>query len=558
MSFSIGDRVRVTNPFGYLRVGMIGIIRGHYDDSVFIDFADDVSDRRFTLGHDGDGHGPGGGPILPRGANTGYWINTVYVELYEREPTGAPKPFYLVEIVGGEIVEIANEEFDDGAKAAARASELTKARGHKVQARRRKLNDNWHAVEAERLASGSVIRLDVERLGLPVIAEHYAFIDGDSRVSYVPSEEYGAVGRRTTVAIGSYLQRFYDALTKVEVEVFAAKLRYHGKLKTTSDPKEAVRIYREGPDSCMTGSFTGLPFHPVSTYFGGDLALAYLEDNGAIIARCLIWPDRKLYSRAYGDIAKIKTILREEGYTQGDFEGARMNRVPYTLDGRNYFVLPFVDRADSYAGSPGSLCVVDQGDHFTITTDFEGYFCNQTCGVVSERSKIASGRSDPHQNSDCQRCEDEYGLGELETVVVSISGATELWCSECQGEHTYLCGGTGAWVCDEIPHGVTSSGGMISAHHVADVGGFICAKTRKAIFDEAPVVMANGATWSNEAFLREGFVCAGNGRKYRLSDSERISGKLYSRDYLKRFPRPKDDAPPAANDLAREPVRLRA
>ncbi|WP_207184005.1 hypothetical protein [Methylobacterium indicum] len=527
------------------------------DDWPFVDFAE----SGFNRGHPGNGAAPGGGSILPPLQRSGYWVPPDVIVVHERPITAADlKPFFLVEIKGGQVVDVPGEGFDDGADAAARAAVLTKQLGHKVQARRRKLNSNWHEVEAERLSSGQFSRFDVEKVGLPVITEHYAYLNDEGRVSYVPSEEYGAAGRRHDVTAGSYLNRFYTALSPSEVELYEARLRYEGQLQITDDPKRAVEIYQNGPSSCMSGKFKqyGEKHHPVEAYFAGDLALAYLEDNGEIIARCLIWPEKKLYTRAYGDLAKIKSLLRAEGYSQGDFFGAKMQRLTHMYDRRDFFILPFVDKSDSYAGSPASLCVVDRGDHFEISERFEGYHCAQTSGLMNV-DRTVDEDNEPDPNYDCQRCGYDESDLDLSDVVVSVTGSTEVWCDDCRNSNSFRCAGSRQWVCEDVPNGLDAADKQVSLHHLRKVGGFICASSQKAFVDEAPVVLSNGATWSRDAFLKHGFTCAGNGRNYATTDGETIGGKHYSQDFIRRFGKPKEEAPVAANqDLVREPERLRA
>ena len=68
--------------------------------------------------------------------------------------------------------------------------------------------------------------------------------------------------------------------------------------------------------------------NPAGQYGAGDLAIAYLEnEDGYVIARTLVWPDKKIYARIYGDEDENLAIaLASQGYLYDSlgFTGARL------------------------------------------------------------------------------------------------------------------------------------------------------------------------------------------------------------------------------------------
>lgn len=112
------------------------------------------------------------------------------------------------------------------------------------------------------------------------------------------------------------------------------------KLKYAKSRKKIIKIYRIGPSSCMKGKTR------VGAYSGPDLALAYIEDKGTVMARSLVWPKEKLhtciYARSEETCHLMKRLLTNEGYRYGSFVGARLNRK---------HKVPSLDCALSYAPS---------------------------------------------------------------------------------------------------------------------------------------------------------------------------------------------------------------
>lgn len=175
---------------------------------------------------------------------------------------------------------------------------------------------------------------------------------------------------RIPIKPGKYLQKFYgDSLTADLIKNFAAKVRSHNtNLLFTNDPAKITAIYQSVGQACMSHStshyraanFNGAK-HPTTVYATSpDLALAYTtnpENADAITARAIVWPDRKLYARAYGDTEAMIEALHSSGFRSAPLDGARLPLLPLSKKdfGEGFYTCPYIDhikwaRLDAAAG----------------------------------------------------------------------------------------------------------------------------------------------------------------------------------------------------------------
>ena len=171
---------------------------------------------------------------------------------------------------------------------------------------------------------------------------HFAHIShNDPRLlAYTKSPAHGELGQRLPIKPGRYLTQFYgDTLTPEQIKHWASCVRGTSmSLHITTDPKEIIQIYGTVGVACMSHStrhyrsaaYNG-GLHPTISYTKGDLAVAYLAPEATApglpkiaVARAVVWPARKLYSRAYGDSEAMRAELDAQGYTAGPLDGARI------------------------------------------------------------------------------------------------------------------------------------------------------------------------------------------------------------------------------------------
>lgn len=335
------------------------------------------------------------------------------------------KPFYLVALKGGREEEaLPGETFDVGKQAGDRAKLLTVEMGRKVQVRQRKAADPdaWRARERQRMEDGTYTLLP-EAWNLEPIADHFLHLSSTKKgmLAYTESPDKGERDLQTPIKPGAYAKRFYPHLDEKEVGRLSALVSCDGQLMFADTAEEMRRVYMRGPDSCMSGSFGELPCHPAEVYAAGDLAVAYLEDDdNRIIARCVVWPEKKLFTRAYGDIEKIVSQLEAAGFKRGNHFGARIRHVEYG----DCFVLPYIDECHSKCGDPACLCVTWKDGNLVISD--RGYLANDTDGYIYGDGDDDCYAETSENQTVCDSCEDR--VHEDDVFPVRTRYGTRDWC----------------------------------------------------------------------------------------------------------------------------------
>lgn len=187
----------------------------------------------------------------------------------------------------------------------------------------------------------------------------------DGMLAYYDSPQHRARGRLTTTKSGRYLRRFFgDLLDQPEIERLAhAWEGYYqpAEVYITKDASEAVEAYKNAYlGSCM--AFTGGEYagreHPAVVFDGTDLAVAVIGGLENPTGRCVVWPDKKIFLRGYGDERRMSHALEAIGYRRGnrsEFEGARLARIE---EEHNLYVLPYLDMT-YYVRDDGTYLIVD-------------------------------------------------------------------------------------------------------------------------------------------------------------------------------------------------------
>ncbi len=262
-----------------------------------------------------------------------------------------------------------------------------------------------------------------------VVVEHYCHVSraDPNKVAFTPDEKYGIEDRRIRMRPGRYLEKLKVDQTRYNINVRQWCAKYVvenvcSELKFATEADEIEDVYRHGPHSCMVHSTSsyGTDFHPVRVYAAGDLAVAYLSPNGDhVTARALVWPEKKLYGRIYGDAMKLSILLKEQGYKANTtFTGAKLLKVNNKNSGshsHNTYIMPYLD------GPNRSLSV--SGDFFII--DEEGH-------------DAGTGTGGKIRLFTCGKC-----TSQVFAVVTSIRGA--YWCQPCIDEHAWCCNHCSHW-----------------------------------------------------------------------------------------------------------------
>lgn len=426
--------------------------------------------------------------------------------------------FYVVDVADGH--EFGPYETPELAEIARRAL-MTAEPSRKF--RIKKIGDlNWRDREQRRLDLGEYVsvpwlRTDWWYSCQDIWEDHFPHVSlkHPGKMAYTENADKGQADVQTPIKPSRYLARFFGDVLKergLDVRDLAAEFerKYAPRelrIATTAD--EIVRVYENGPSSCMAGHHSWPDdVHPVTIYAHGDLAVAYIHDDDKsshpkIVARSLIWPEKKTHSRVYGDIARMKVVLGAAGYSFAPPIGAKLSRIlPSRTD--SVFIAPYID-AGKDAGH-GALAVLDRGDHLVIceSVTADGFECNCTNGLSADSDGDAYEWEDDGPDYYCDRCED--GCDETWTVFVSRRQTRE-WCRYCRDDHSFYCERTGnSYSEDDV--GSTEVGGQTWSDYAAEDDAVLCEITDTYWPAEDTVTLADGRVCCNDEFRRRGFECS--------------------------------------------------
>lgn len=336
---------------------------------------------------------------------------------------------------------------------------------------------DWRAREAERLANGTYIPLPAswaERVS-EAYPDHFAHVaNSDKRkVAFTESDAAGQRDRQKVLSAAEYVTRYFsDAGSSGSARHWFASERAYfcdamaGNsicvLFTPEGDGEAIaRVYTECRDSrhgdvssCMAypaSDFRSGGVHPCSVYAeGGDLVLAFLrghdveggdgcgdcgagefhggdvcpsaswDASGDVLARCIVWPEQKRYSRVYGssDHARaLRTGLEAMGYASGSLSGARIAKVQAPGRRSGVYVVPYLDGCSSFDDEGDVFRLSSHGDHCGGSTD----------GTVYVEPEFT-----------CDHCGDDVGADDIRSVYVGRRD-TEEWCEHCADNDAVYC-----------------------------------------------------------------------------------------------------------------------
>lgn len=243
------------------------------------------------------------------------------------------------------------------------------------------------------------------------------------------------------VKVGRYVTNFMPHMSAFSRDWTAALTPEHMFLADTREAIRGIYLSRgDGTRSCMTHSNKELGLetfgkdlpHPTEAYAAGDLAVAYINGTACDVsaegkaaaalvrkptARCVVWPERKIHGRIYGDSSRMERALHINGYKSGAdsiggsaWHGARLLKLPLLPAGTSNiwseaqsFIVPYFD---------AEVCAVDTGEYLQVVNARE---CRRESGDVFRYNgtpvlqiRNAAGWTAHHRCSKC-RCPVEFG-----------------------------------------------------------------------------------------------------------------------------------------------------
>lgn len=362
--------------------------------------------------------------------------------------------------------------FNDPAVAAARAKEIAKLMGEKLCVKP-VIDDQWRKREQNRFVIGAY-------RSLPWVGDAWwnsnqahvvwkdqfphASLEKPGWIAFTKSEEDGAKDKQTLLRPGAYLNRYFtkvlDDYGKSERFLVETFMKMYGPIdiKFATTEKEVERLY-DLLTTCLHGKRWPQGIHPATLYIAGDLQVAYIGDldKGKVSARAVVWPEKKLHSRIYGDVARMTQGLQRLGYTWGAPIGAKIKRIqlyPTNFDGgeapMGCFAAPYIDKQNKQGG--GHLSVKDKGDHLIICA--EGEPGSHHAGQPDGTTGLYVPKDDEYPTFTCQRCEEEY-----RRVYPVFNQAPDnddeepapiMWCEYCKADYSQPCHYSGNNYTDDV------------------------------------------------------------------------------------------------------------
>lgn len=277
--------------------------------------------------------------------------------------------------------------------------------------RARLLNGDYEAVPWLELLNPAYITPGVVDAILAAETDSHRFahlsLKTPGKIAFTENDRKGFDDIQTAVTPGRYLQRFHSDLNIHQhcIERFCAAVGVHSSapaLAISDDPDVIEQIYRNGPSSCMDGTHD-FKIWPTRVYGKpGDLAVAYLGNPvERVTARAVVWPDRKTYSRVYGN-DKLRIVLERNGYTQGYPLGARVT----AIHNNNRLVMPYVDGIEHGSlTSDRSFIVLD--DEGNLDTQSQYGYANIVEYRNCSRCNSAFAVEDDNDQDLCASCYDD-------------------------------------------------------------------------------------------------------------------------------------------------------
>ena len=285
-----------------------------------------------------------------------------------------------------------------------------------------------------------------------VHALHQA-VDNPANVAYAESFDKMKLDRYTSTKAGRYLTKFFGGtdgvLTETQIKYWAERQAARAcpaELKfIAGDDKDGwVRVYKDGPQSCMHGE----DCVQVYAHEKSVLRLAYLTQGDEIMGRCIVREDKMEFIRCYPNGTStentrwqvaMQEAVEKAGYTHGNFHGVHLDKVQYEGGGRyeEKYMMPYLDNG---SGRRCDTCVEDAGSTLVVGSDGveaqqqHGYvdFENQaTCDECSDRMHEDEGYYvDSEEITVCEHCYENNFISALgrrgHDVMIRTDNAVEV------------------------------------------------------------------------------------------------------------------------------------
>ena len=349
--------------------------------------------------------------------------------------------------------------------------------------------------------------------------------DKPDMIAYTRSLKDGMRDRQVRVKLGRYLaQHFGDKLSDQKIaqlvarhnELHGEKLRWH----IAMTPKRIETVYRRGPSSCMGHGRRSYDYrldedhdiHPACVYGAGDLGVAFLWRQGRITARALVWPERKVFGRIYGDEERLRRALDEAGYqseyqhrrkitseggdsyVDGGFNGARLLR--FEVGG--VLAAPYMDNDYGLKRLHSNVAYANSG--FAMMT----MLCDDSCSMTNG---LSAPDGDP-----CSECGENTSPDEQ-----YHTHDGEMICECCRDHNYFYCEDM-----DELYHiddAVHTYDHRTISQEAYENGYFTCEDTDEVYPNDMQVVTHDHKYICRPVYENDYFTCSDCGEVYPNEDA---------------------------------------
>lgn len=360
--------------------------------------------------------------------------------------------------------------FDDPQEAAHKAKKLASEMGEKLVVKLI-IDPKWKAREQRRLDEGIYRPTSWEPYGWWYQAASYAIhrdqfphpaLERPGFLAYTANEEDGTKDKQTIVRPGAYLKKYFSSIIdrygyreSDMVDIFMAAYG-PSDVKFAVTEEDIIKVYENGPQTCMRSKDWPTDKHPAHIYAAGDLQVAYLGSLEKATARTLVWPEKKIFSRVYGDIARITRGLEKLGYKWGAPIGAKVKKVqiqevkfnPKRGNVTHCFIAPYIDKKNQAGG--GHLSLIDNGGEHLFICE-EGIPGSHHCGLADGYSGLYVPRADEYPTFTCEKCHTPGHRGLLSVYNEENPEDCDesSWCPKCARNYAFNCGYSGAYFCED-------------------------------------------------------------------------------------------------------------
>ncbi len=336
----------------------------------------------------------------------------------------------------------------------------------------------WRAREMSRYSNGEYTEVPwCDKYGDHLQPDHFAHLSVKTPglIAFTKSIEHGVQDRQTSMRPGRYLQEFYAGQFDIETvaEYIGACAAEHMTLQIARSVDDVVSVYSNaGITSCMDGNHFRTPSrHPCRVYGDSDLGVAYYGPIDDIRARAVVWPDKHIYSRLYGNGDVLESLLKSAGYRKGDFEGARIR----CIESNGRYVIPYIDYIDGADDTGDGYLVLGEGSINCQSTD--GYAedtnntrCCQGCNgdyEADENGDCGYCSSCEDDRTSCDTCGNDIWFSNSDHVILQNGNNI---CERCADRLRIECSIDDCdetWINDEVF--TTSEQRARTANHMSDI-----------------------------------------------------------------------------------------